>query len=120
MEVFPLGTGDRESVPTLDAVPPPLVEGDEATEHWLNTFVRNIKLDNLPSPAEVDRAMQEYARHPDRNFPTYVRYSHGNREHAAVERIKHYAVDRVLIVRDQEMTYLRGFDGLWFPLHSPL
>ena len=99
--------------------PPPLEERDEAPGHWLNAFVRNIKLDTLPSSNEIDRAMQEYARHPDRYFPKFVRYSWGGRELATVQRILHYAVDRVLIVRDLDMTYLRGFDGLWFALYSP-
>ena len=106
-------------VSTLEASrPPPLVEEDEAPEHWLNAFVRNVKLDDLPTPAKVDQAMEEYARHPDRNFPKLIRYSWAGRELATVQRILHYAVDRVLIVRDLDMTYLRGFDGLWFPLDS--
>ena len=90
-----------------------------STEAWQAAFVRDSKSDGQPTPSDFDGAMQDFARHHRVNLPGHLQFSQGSREHDAVERIKQLATDRVLITRDTDTTYLRGFDGLWFPLDNP-
>ena len=96
--------------------PPNLRDSDGNSHNWLNVLVRNGKLDGLPTSAELDAAMVEYASHPERGFPSRVQFAYRTREHDTFHRILHYAVDRLLICTDTRTTYLRDFSGLWFAL----
>lgn len=98
---------------------PNLRDSDGNSQNWLNVLVRNGKLDDLPTPHDVDLAMAEFASHPERGFPSRVQFAYRTREHDTFHRILHYAVDRLLICTDTKTTYLGDLGGLWFPLDRP-